>query len=130
MQWKGRGVTSLNGGLNEDELRMLLRLKHVLAQFKEIRPTMPVSQAMALLEVALQEGAPVSELAESAKAPVSIMSRYLLDLGPVQRDKSPGHGLVEARLHPTNLRAHAMYLTPKGRGLIKRVARTLIEGSV
>jgi DNA-binding MarR family transcriptional regulator len=86
---------------------------------------MTVSQAIALLHVALNEGMSVGDLAEKVRVGQSVMSRHLLDLGPFTRSKDPGANLVQHRMSATNMRVHEIVMTPKGAGLMRRIVKLL-----
>jgi hypothetical protein len=61
------------------------------------------------------EGKSVAEYTRLVGVSKSVMSRYLLDMGPCTRRGTPGLGLVEARkISVDQATLHAVYLTPKG----------------
>ena len=113
--------------LTEAERPALQRLLWVADHLREIKPNMRIHELAAYLRVALNEGKSVQELTVDAGVAQSVMSRALLDIGPLNRNKEPGAGLVEHRLSPVNMREHQVMLTKKGITLAKRIASMLIN---
>lgn len=93
--------------------------------FRAIRPTMPLQYVVAFLLVAMEEGLGVSEYAERAGVSMSVMSRHLLDIGERNRHMEEGFGLVTARQNPLELRRNEVFLTNKGRALLRQIIRQL-----
>jgi DNA-binding MarR family transcriptional regulator len=93
--------------------------------FRAIRQTMPMQYVVTFLLVCLEEGKGVTEYAQQAGVPQSVMSRHLLDLGDKARDGTPGFGLVTLRQDPLNLRRHQCLLTDKGRAVGYNILRAL-----
>jgi DNA-binding MarR family transcriptional regulator len=71
------------------------------------------------LEVAREEGRTQVEIARAVGLPESTSSRQLLDLGPFDRMKQPGFGLVEGRTDLMDMRVKRYTLTPRGKKLAK-----------
>src|SRR3546814_8246995 len=69
------------------------------------------------VDVALNEGKSLGELAELVGSNASTVSRHLLDLGERNRRMEPGYGLVDRRVDPMELRKNSYFLTPKGKAL-------------
>jgi DNA-binding MarR family transcriptional regulator len=86
---------------------------------------MPVNKLMSLFTVAMKEGLTVDDYAKRAGISATTMSRHLLDLGEVDRNKKAGLGLVEGRTNVTNQREKVYALTHKGRALVTKVAGAL-----
>lgn len=120
-----RGGPVVADNLPEQDREVLERLLWVLETFKGLRPGIQVHMIVALVRVALNEGKSVAELTRDAGVAQSVMSRALLDLGPMTREREPGLQLVEHKLSPTNMRQHEMYLTKKGASLMRKVASML-----
>jgi len=87
--------------------------------------TLPVQMLRAFIAVATNEGKSVSDLADLVGANLSTMSRHLLDLGQFNRKKEPGHGLIEPKQDPMNLRVKNYVLTPKGKLVLKNIMNAL-----
>jgi DNA-binding MarR family transcriptional regulator len=107
--------------LQPDEERRLRALVHILDYFEDHAPQIPASMIEAFLLVALNEGCSLRDIVELSGRPQSTMSRHLLDLGERNRRMEPGLGLVDWRIAPEELRRKEYYLTPKGRGLLRRI---------
>jgi len=118
-----------SGNLSAQDHEVLQRLLWVLEEFKDLRPGIQVHMVAALVRVALNEGKSVAELTRDAGQPQSVMSRSLLDLGPMTRDREPGLQLVEHRLSPMNMRQHEMHLTKKGGTFMRKIASFLTTRS-
>jgi DNA-binding MarR family transcriptional regulator len=86
---------------------------------------MPVNKLMSLFTVAMKEGLTVDDYSKRAGISATTMSRHLLDLGEVDRNKHAGLGLVEGRTNVTNQREKVYALTHKGRALVTKVAGAL-----
>ena len=108
--------------MNQQEMHD--RARHLLLALEPVRD-MPASKVMTLLTVALKEGLTVDDYAKRARISPTTMSRHLLDLGDIDRNKVPGLGLVEGRTNITNQRERIYQLTPKGRSLVTKVAGAL-----
>ena len=104
------------------EQRDCIKMLSVLVELRAQRASMTVSQAIALMHVAINEGMSVGDLAIKIGLKQSVMSRHLLDLGPFTRSREPGANLVEHRVGTKSLRVHEMFLTPKGAGFFRRIA--------
>jgi DNA-binding MarR family transcriptional regulator len=111
--------------LSEEDREVLHRLLQVVEIVREMKANMSVTMLSSLLRTALNEGKSVAELTKDAGVAQSVMSRHILDLGPMTRDREVGLQLVEHRLSPTNLRIHEIVLTRKGLSLMGRIADTL-----
>ena len=65
---------------------------------------MPVGEVIMFLQVALNEGASLTELCEAVGMKKSTASRYLLDLSDKTRSGGQGYGLVTRETDPEELR--------------------------
>ena len=101
--------------------RALNKLGIVLTTFRSINPTMSVQLAHTLLLVAQNPGASVTDLSKASGFPLATMSRNLLDLGPRNRKREPGLGLVQTTIDEMELRKKQVNLSPKGELLIKQL---------
>lgn len=91
-----------------------------------IAPDVTVQRVLVLLSIARHPGLSQSEL--SAQLPgisTTAMSRNIADLSERTSRKCGGPGLVRLEQDPRNLRRKRVFLTPKGRRLIRRWAQTL-----
>lgn len=117
---------SAGDNLSRDERAALERFLQVLETLRDLKPNMPLHMAAAFVRVSLREGASVADLTRDAGVAQSVMSRHLLDIGPQNRDREPGLGLIEHKLSPGNLRVHEVVLTRKGISYARRIARLLL----
>ena len=109
---------------NEDDARTIRAVLDVLRLFREEAPTVPVSYAMAFLQVALKPGGGSTDYMGSLDTIQPNMSRILLSLANRERGKvygESGYGLLDFAPDPLDLRRNRTYLTPKGRALLHNV---------
>lgn len=111
----------------QEERRALSRLRTALGAFQTIDSNMPIQIAVSFLTVALNEGKSLREYGELLDAAQSTMSRHLLDLGPRNRKKEPGFGLIEQRSSDDDMRRNVYTLTAKGRALVQTLNQLLGE---
>jgi DNA-binding MarR family transcriptional regulator len=105
--------------LTPEERRGLTALLRCLAAIADVNPSMPVGQALALVEVALNPGNGPVGYAKDLNQPESTVARWLLDLGEKER------GNLEVKLltwtpNPQNLKKKQYWLNPKGTALVNR----------
>jgi DNA-binding MarR family transcriptional regulator len=62
-----------------------------------------------------------------AQLPQSTMSRHLLDLGIMRRDRSPGLGLIDQRQDKDDLRKNIYCLSDRGRKLVHDLEAALSQ---
>lgn len=86
---------------------------------------LPAAYIRAFLLVAGKEGLTVSEYANLAGISPTVMTRNLLDIGELNRQRAPGLGLIEQVRDSFDLRKHRARLTPKGRKLALELNATL-----
>ena len=90
-QEKDRGmVKDGEGRLSKEEKIALERVLWALEDLRTVDKTLSLHHATALLRVAISEGKSVAELVREAGVAQSVMSRHLLDLGPMDRNRNPG----------------------------------------
>src|SRR3546814_14747877 len=80
-------------------------------------PYTTLFRSQTFVDVALNEGKSLGELAELVGSNASTVSRHLRDLGERNRRMEPGYGLVDRRVDPMELRKNSYFLTPKGKAL-------------
>lgn len=113
---------------DEEDIKAAQRLNRALRRARmAIDPNVPSQMLQAFLEVGLNEGKTLSELAEGLGTNLSTASRQLLDLGERNRKLEAGYGLVERKQDPMNLRVNRYCLTPKGKLLMKELTATMKE---
>lgn len=109
----------------DGSLPALKRAMSFINVFRAIKQTMPLQHAYTFMLVAMNEGLSVSEYAEMAGVAQSVMTRHLLDIGPHNRRRGEGYGLVIQRPNPADFRQHQTFLTSQGKALLHRVLLTL-----
>lgn len=92
----------------------------------EVAPDITVQRLLILLAVYANEGLSQRELLEKLDGcSITALSRNLADLSSLTSKKRTGPGLVESRVDPMNLRLRRLFMTPRGRRLVKRIDRAL-----
>ncbi len=99
----------------------LTRVLRIIQEFRKHDPELQTQAAQMFLEIALNEGRAVTEIAERIDVAGATASRNIHLLGHKHRSGRPGLGLVEQRVDPQDNRRSLVYLTKKG----KLVAETL-----
>jgi DNA-binding MarR family transcriptional regulator len=110
---------------NRKSMRAVLT---ALTTFRELSVSMPVGEVLMFLTVALNEGASLSELAETIGMKKSTASRYLLDLSDKTRVGGAGYGLVHREVDPTELRRNMYSITAKGRTVLMDMVQSTTQG--
>ena len=77
----------------------------------------PIAYIRAFCLVARKEGLTVAEYAAQAGIPSSVMTRNLLDIGDINRQREKGLELITQERDPFDLRKHRARLSAKGRKL-------------
>jgi DNA-binding MarR family transcriptional regulator len=120
-----RGL-SLTDELSDDEKKTVKCLVEVLDYFMLERPNIPLHHVSILLRLALDEGRSQKHYREALDYPASTMSRVMLDLGRRRRaGDQEGMGLLDERLSPTHLKEYQVFLSTKGRGLVRKALKKL-----
>jgi DNA-binding MarR family transcriptional regulator len=97
-------------------LEQVGRVAGVFKVFRGVGPEVSIRIVQFFVEVALNEGATITELASQLGLPQSSASRAIMALGAAHWiDGKPGLGLVQAE---DTGRSKRLYLTPKGRAVI------------
>jgi DNA-binding MarR family transcriptional regulator len=78
-----------------------------------------IHQALILMHVAHEPGLTIQDYADRTGASQQVASAHILELGPRKRNGGEGLGLIEIVLDPQNLRRHLVYLTSKGRTVVR-----------
>lgn len=97
----------------------------VLQDYRDINPNMSVSQIMAFLNVVINEGSSLKELAENMGMKIPTMSRILIDIGFRNRHMEPGLNLVESRQDPLELRKNQYTVSKRGHYLVDKLVKKL-----
>jgi DNA-binding MarR family transcriptional regulator len=107
--------------LNEEDEIAVERLRRAVDVFREIDTALPASYLAAFLLVAARPGGSTTEYAAEMGQAQAVTSRILLEIGKKSRTGNPGHELVDSDAHPDDLRRRRVFLTPKGRRLLRKV---------
>jgi DNA-binding MarR family transcriptional regulator len=102
-------------------------LQHILAAIElfqsEDKRDVPLNMLRMFLIAALNQGVGTVELAHKARVPVSVASRYLMDLAERNRYREDGHFLVEQTIDVMNRRQRPVRLTPEGKARVNQLVR-------
>lgn len=103
-----------------------MEIKHVLMMFELLRQLdseMSIAQAQCFLVVAKagDKGIPMTDLGNAVRIGSATCSRYIGDLGQINRYREPGLDLVIAKENPMERRTKIVMLTAKGRKLITKI---------
>ena len=96
-----------------------------LEVLRAVDDQMTLGIAISFLTVAMFEGRSLREYSEMLNLAQSTMSRHLLDLGLMYRDRSPGLGLINQEQDKDDMRKNVYCLSPKGKALIEEVGQKL-----
>jgi len=97
----------------------------VLDAFRAVNPVMTLQLAFTFLLVAREEGLGVSDYAQRAGIPQSVMSRHIADLGEYNRRHEAGLSLVVQKIDLMDRRRALVTLSPKGRAVAAQIYRAL-----
>ena len=104
------------------------RLLSALGLFFDLRQTLPARCIQAFLLVAAYPNESVTDYAKRAGMSHSSMGRTLADIGPRNRSKDHGFGLIDSRGNPDNISHKQFFLTAKGKKLLGFVLACIVEG--
>lgn len=101
----------------------------VLEVFRAIDPDMPMGTAVSFLMIANGEtdegGLSVTELSKQGDFALSSASRYVQNLGEMDRHRRPGHDLVSDRVDPMERRRKVLKLTAKGKRVLNQIRNAI-----
>lgn len=89
-----------------------------------IDSSFPLQYAICLIEISLDEGLSLTELAERSNLALSTTSRIVGALSS-QRQSGDAYGLVDVKICHSERRRKELYLTPKGRAFIDNISDIL-----
>ncbi len=92
-----------------------------LREFQKIDNEFPLQYAVCLIEISMNEGLSLTELAQKTNLPLSTVSRIITALSRYSR-KGSTHHFIEARVCPDERRKKQLYLTTGGRKTIQRLS--------
>lgn len=111
--------------LSEEDKAAARALFLALKPFRDIRSTMPLQYVITFLLVAMEEGKGVTEYAEIAAVPATVMTRHLLDIGDRNRSREDGFGLVTQERGRNDLRRRHTRVTTRGKALMNEIKQAL-----
>jgi DNA-binding MarR family transcriptional regulator len=111
--------------LPDDESLRVERLLRAVEIFREFDTAFPASYMAAFMYVALQPGKGPSEIGESMGVAQAAASRLILEIGQKSRHGGEGLGLVDSAPDPADMRVKRLFLTTKGRQLLRRLLLAL-----
>lgn len=120
-----RGVSEMAArGLDDRDLAMLKGIMEALAVARDIS-NMPLAELQTFLFIAHNEGCTQTAVAQALKMQKAMVNRYIQDL----RDNGPPTyrkwGFVRVDKQYDNMREDSLTITPKGRVVLKDLAKTL-----
>jgi DNA-binding MarR family transcriptional regulator len=109
--------------MNTGQRQALYRIALILEEFRKVSPTMPVSTALTLVTIAMEEGQSITEVANRSGIPLATVSRHYSQLGPVNPTEPKAWELIEYPNDLMNRRKKTVRLTPSG----QRTIRSLLD---
>lgn len=100
--------------------KKLTKLHSILEELTGVDPEFPIQWALVFVEIAMDEGASLKDIAERTGISMSVMSRTIGALSNYRRMGKP-YGLVLVKHAKDDRRRKELYLSAKG----KRLAQTL-----
>ena len=97
-----------------------------MRELQKIDPEFPLQYAVCLGEIVLSEGLSLTHLAKKTGLALSTVSRIVGALSK-NRQKGTPFGLVAVKISPQERRKKELYLTTRGRAIIRGIAAA-IEG--
>lgn len=107
---------------SEEDGISLKRLIRAMEVFREYDTAFPMSYGVAFLMVAARPGETVSFYAEQLGLVQAVTSRLMLEIG--QKSRHVGReplGWIDNVPDPEDLRARKVFLTPKGRQVLRKI---------
>lgn len=121
----GVPMSSFKPTVTEQEKDYARSLRLALEPFRQLRPTMPLQYVYTFLLVVENEGESVSDYAQMAEVPQTVMTRHLLDIGDRNRSGEEGFGLVTQERDRKDLRKHHAKVTSIGHALLHKIITAL-----
>ena len=108
--------------MSDTNIRKFLKAVEAL---RTVDATLPVQALAAFLAIAINEGENVNSIAAKVDLAQSSASRNISSLTAWDWRKKPGLKLVEYREDPMNLSQKNLYLTERGKNLIRKLSEIL-----
>jgi DNA-binding MarR family transcriptional regulator len=114
-------VSDLEAAHSENTTHTFLNMLQTL---REIDGEFPLQYSICLAEIAMDEGMSLTALSKKAGLNLSTVSRIVGALSQYRQNGNP-YGLVELKISPQERRRKELYLSDKGRSLMKDISRVL-----
>lgn len=101
------------------------RVTKVLSALRALDEQFPIQCAEIIFYIASNPGCTAQDLAHQTGLSISSISRNLMTLGQMRRDKTIGHNLIETVGDPLDRRRRIIFLTPRGSRLVAKLLGTL-----
>ncbi|WP_422023334.1 hypothetical protein [Pyruvatibacter mobilis] len=115
--------------ISSQDRKKLAAFSRCLDGFVEIRAAMSVGAIETFVAVANQEGLSLNEYAKVMDAPLSTVSRHLIDMSVKRRNGDVGYDLVIREVDPNNLRQNVYTLSARGKKLRSRIISAVESAS-
>ncbi len=107
------------------EINIFLAL---LRELQKIDPEFPLQYAVCLAEISLDEGLSLTALSGKTGMPLSTVSRIVGALSK-HRQKGTPYGLIRVTISPEERRKKELYLTTRGRAIIKGISSVIEQNA-
>jgi DNA-binding MarR family transcriptional regulator len=109
-----------------EEAAALEKAEEIISYLRTaIDPTATLSLVATFLAAVIRDDQTVTEIAARVGAPLSTVSRHLLDMSDRARGGASGYGLMVGTNDPNNLRNRYYRPTPKGRLLAAALSKMI-----
>ena len=98
--------------------KQIINILALLREFQKIDPEFPIQYAICLAEITMDEGLSLTTLSNKTGLALSTVSRIVGALSK-HRQKGTPYGLVKIAVSKQERRRKELYLTTKGRAVIK-----------
>lgn len=100
----------------------LQKIQNTLQELGTVDPEFPLSWASVFIDVALNEGCSLKDIAERTGISMSVMSRTIGALSSYRRMGKP-YGLVVVKMAKDDRRRKELFLSAKGKKLIESLKK-------
>jgi DNA-binding MarR family transcriptional regulator len=101
------------------------RVTKFLSALRAIDEQLPIQCAEILFYIASNPGCTSQDIAHQTRLTVSSVSRNLMALGQMRRDKTIGYNFIETVDDPRDRRRRIIFLTPRGSRFVAKLLGTL-----
>lgn len=107
-----------NDKTNDRATQQTLTFLDIMKRIQKVDPEFPIQYAMCLAEISMDEGLSLTTLAERAGLALSTTSRIVGALSDYRQRGEP-FGFIEVKIAATERRRKEIYMTAKGRAVLK-----------